>query len=547
MWSVDPDEESINVARRMVSYKNFTAVAERGEDFLKGYGRTLDLVYLDGYDISLNPNHHSETRKAKYRKYLGGEIQNQLCYKMHLDCVKLIDERLRPGGLICINDVINEIDFQYKGRTAVPYLLRTGRYKIIDSSNNAILLQKQVGVSQLKILNPAERKTGEIALGGVRDPKKRYVVTLLGYTATKNKHTNWFPWNRFLDVFKTMGYDAEWCELGAQVDRIRDKDPRPRIWICWNQPTSIELIKTGVVHQYDVIFQKLTSLGKGMEGVNWGSNPKEYFKSWNWPLYQSVEYLLERGFNVYGFGCKTHSEDFPEKNRIVQKLERLNRVFWINWGSTAFSLDEIKNCKPVPVEELKTDLAYVGSKWGRAGRGNTDQWDAYIQPVLDSGGKLMKTSLHGSGFPDGMISDEDMKQKLREAKICPILHAPSWVAEQGIQDRFYTVFTAGRFGVVDNPGILDFFDEDEVVCETDPAKYRALTKYFMDHPEEQIPYIEKVQAKIRSKYNLYVQWDTILTQVLTDQIRYRAESYDFLTKVSELHEINAPFYTKKLE
>ncbi len=561
--TVDADTEIITSTKRMINTLptgkpghefKFTPVNSRAEDYLPTFDGELNIVYIDGFDINLGPNHHNDVRKAKYRKYLDTEMENHKCYQMHLDAVKLVNEKMPVGGLICMNDVLNLVDFQYKGRTAVPYLLRSGQFKILEQGYNAILLEKIAG-NPIQILDPCSRQLDEAnklninsQIKKVLDPKKRYVVTLLGYTNSKNKHTNWYPWNRFLDVYRKMGYDCEWCELGSLIDRIgKEQDPRPRIFICWNQPSCVELLKTGIVHHYDVIIQKFTSLGKGMNDVNWGDDPKSFFKKWHWPIYQTVEKLLESGFNIYAFGCHTaNNEDFPEKARIVKKLEKLNRLFWINWGSTVFNYEEIQNCRPTPTtpEQFKSDIAYVGSKWGKAGRGNTDQWDAFIQPVVD-GTPNIRTDFHGSGFPGGMITDDETKQVLRSSKICPILHAPSWVAEEGIQDRFYTVFTAGRFGIVDNPGVLAFFDEDEVVVETDPAKYQALTKYFMEHPEEQVPYIEKVQHKIRTKYNLYVQWDNILTQIITDQVRYRADNYDFQSKVSQLHAIPGAFYENK--
>jgi hypothetical protein len=342
-----------------------------------------------------------------------------------------------------------------------------------------------------------------------------------------------------------MGYETEWVELSNLASRIRDPNPQPRIFICWNQPTCIELIQSGILHPYDVILQKLTSLGKGDDAVNWTSDPKGFFSTWNWPIYQTVEYLLDKGFNIYGFGCHSHSEDFPEKDRIVKKLTALNRLFWINWGSTAFNYEEIQNCRPI-TDNFPIDMSYVGSKWGSTGRGNVYEFNTYIQPILNQNPGL-KTSFHGYGFEGGMVSDEKMKEILRSSRICPILHAPSWVVEKGIQDRFYTVFTAGRFGVCDNPGVYDFFDQDEVVCETDPIKYQELTKYYMDHPEEQIPFIEKVQHKIRTKYNLYVEWDTILTQIITEQVKYQApENYDFQMNITNIHEIKRAFISNKI-
>lgn len=543
-WTIDVDTEAMNNVKRMVSYPgHFHPMNQRAEDFLESDEyhqkvKRVHFVYLDGFDVSLSESHHSPERKQKYQTYLQTDILNEKAYQMHLDCVHLLNQKIPVGGLICINDIISQQDYQQKGKTAVPYLLRTGNYRVVDRKYNAILLEKTNDSTLSKQIQP------------VSEPKRNYIVTLLGYTLEKPKHTNWYPWNRFLDVYRTMGYDAEWCGIDSLTGRISETNPKPRIFICWNQPTCVELIRSGVVHHNDVIIQKLTSLGKGMEGVNWGDDPKEYFKKWHWPIYQTVEYLLDIGFNIYAFGCQTHSEDFPEKKRIVNKLEKADRLFWINWGSTVFNYEEIQNCKPV-TDDFSFDLGYVGSKWGRVGRGNLDQWDKFVQPVINDKPDL-KCAFYGSGFPEGMISDEQAKVVLQKSKVCPIIHAPSWVAEQGIQDRFYTVFTAGRFGVVDNPGIYDFFTPDEVVCETDPDKYVERTKYFLEHPEEQIPYIEKVQAKIRTKYNLYTQWDNILTQILqmsSQQIINSSQSdssYEFLKRVSQLHSLSGPFYQQAL-
>jgi hypothetical protein len=304
-----------------------------------------------------------------------------------------------------------------------------------------------------------------------------------------------------------------------------------RIFICWNDPTSVELIKSNCVTKNDIILQKLTSLGKGMNNVNWGDDPKTYFKDWSWPLYKTVEHLYDKGFNVYGFGCKTFTEPFPEKDRICNKLK--DRIFWITWGSTVYNQKEVADCKPV-MDNFKYDVGYVGSKWGKAGRGNTDQWCKFIKPLLTD--KVV--SLWGSGL-QGQISNEQTKVILSESKICPIIHAPSWVAERGIQDRFYTVFTTGRFGVVDNEGVYDLFDTDEVVCEVDPEKYVEKSLYYMDNVKEQFPYIEKVQKKIKEKYNFYDMWENIIESV--KKVEYNIDDSDFATISKEVSKIKNSF------
>ena len=38
--------------------------------------------------------------------------------------------------------------------------------------------------------------------------KDKYVIYLCGYT--EFGHTNWYPWKKFYDVFKHLGYEVYW-------------------------------------------------------------------------------------------------------------------------------------------------------------------------------------------------------------------------------------------------------------------------------------------------------------------------------------------------
>lgn len=330
---------------------------------------------------------------------------------------------------------------------------------------------------------------------------REYVITLLGYNSIKSdgtRHTNWFPWNRFKDVYETIGYKCEWTSLN-KLQRKNEK----RVFITWNEPTSLQLVQSGKIRSNDIIFQKLTSLGKGMEKENWTSDPKEWCKKWNWPIYRMLEHLYENGINIYGFGCKTRYDQFPEKKRICEKLK--DRIFWISWGGTPFNWEQIKNAKPV-MDHFTRDIAFVGSKWGVVGRGNVDAWEKYIEP-------LQQTDYHFQqfgGIGNKMVSDDEMVKLLQSSKLCPIIHAPSWQAEYGIQDRFYTVFLSGRFGICDNMGIIDLFGkETEEICTEDPITYLQKSVYYLENKEDQLKYINLIQTLIKKKYNFYKQWETI--------------------------------------
>lgn len=351
-----------------------------------------------------------------------------------------------------------------------------------------------------------------------------YIITILGYSkpikTDGTVHTNWFPWNRFKDVFLTLGYQCEWVEF---EDLIR-KDEK-RLFITWNFPTCLELYQSGKIKNNDIVFQKLTSLGKGMDNINWTNNPKEWCQNWHWPIYRTVEYLYDKGLNIYAFGCQTDISLYSEKKIICEKLK--DRIFWITWGGTPFNWDKIKNCQPV-MNNLIEDITFVGSKWGIVGRGNKDAWEKYIQPFEKTDCNY-KFNRYG-GIGNKMVTDDVMIQLIQKSKLCPIIHAPSWQAEKGVQDRFYTVFLSGRFGICDNLGAIDIFGKEiREICTEDPIEYYQKSIFFLQHPEKQYHYIKIIQDKIKKQFNFYKQWENILNNVKLD---LNNSNYDLITNIN---------------
>ncbi len=350
---------------------------------------------------------------------------------------------------------------------------------------------------------------------------KNWIITLMGYT--NPGHTNWYPWKKFYEVFNELGYETEWVEL----ENLEVKKDKRRIFICWNEPTSLELIHSGKYQEHDILLQKLTSLGKGCDDINWGDNPYEFFKNWHWPLYRMFERIYDSGYNIFAFGCKTDPEPFPEKKRICDKLK--DRIFWIPWGSSLYSWEEIQRAKPI-MDNFEFDIGFVGSIWGIKGRGNIDTVEDFLLPII----KNKKCALGGQGTPLGPVDDKTHKYILKKSKLCPIINAPSWRIEKGVQDRFWTVFTSGRFGVVDSEGIYYFFNEDEVVCETHPEEYIEKSIYFLNNVEKQKPYIEKVLKRIKKEYNYYITWERILAKIIPEN-KYSIDNLQKLDRIETFH------------
>ena len=139
---MDPkNSEEANQDLRAVN-ESFKAVTSKGEDFLENFDGEISMLYLDAFDTVLSPNHHSSTRKESYKNNLDCDITNELCWKMHLDCCIYALNKIEVGGFICIDDIYNSDDYFGKGMTAIPFLVDSGQYEIVEYVPDAIILRR---------------------------------------------------------------------------------------------------------------------------------------------------------------------------------------------------------------------------------------------------------------------------------------------------------------------------------------------------------------------------------------------------------------------
>jgi hypothetical protein len=334
-------------------------------------------------------------------------------------------------------------------------------------------------------------------------------VILVGYQPGlfRKKHTNFWPWNYLTETFRKLEYQA-WHMNVNKIDHSR-----PHIYICWNEPDTIQLLNKYHIHKDSILVQKLTSFDGSPEsaGKEWTDDPLKFFQEWHWPQYQKLDQLNDSGYRFYAFGARTDVDSFPVKKRIADKYKE--RIFWIPWGTMTVSYEEIMNAKPI-MSGFKNDIGFVGSRWGTIYRGNILEWDNYLQPLID---QVQTSIIAGRGTKRGPVSVQEHIEILKTSRLCPIIHATSWKTEKGIMDRFWTVFSLGRFGVIDNIGILDFFNEDEIVLATEKEEYIDKSLYYIKNIEKQKPFIEKILKRIQTEYNQYIVWKNILKQISSDQ------------------------------
>jgi hypothetical protein len=143
---MDPiNSDSVRGSVRKIN-ADFEVVTAKGEQFLADYKDPIDFVFLDAYDF--DHGYHSEARQARYERNLGEKINDEACYKMHLDCAILLISKLSPWGIIGFDDVwFKDNVWTGKGTTAMPYLFSNGFKVILKGDSVAILVRNSFEIS----------------------------------------------------------------------------------------------------------------------------------------------------------------------------------------------------------------------------------------------------------------------------------------------------------------------------------------------------------------------------------------------------------------
>lgn len=126
--SVDMDPQNTQAALAVLRYINpgAQAITAKGEIYLRQHVSELHYVYLDAFDFY--HNNHSEARQERYRRFLGTEINDLECWRMHADCAETIIARMVEGGIVVLDDTWTDQNGVYegKGKLAMPLLLDNG-------------------------------------------------------------------------------------------------------------------------------------------------------------------------------------------------------------------------------------------------------------------------------------------------------------------------------------------------------------------------------------------------------------------------------------
>lgn len=166
----------------------------------------------------------------------------------------------------------------------------------------------------------------------------------------------------------------------------------------------------------------------------------------------------------------------------------------INTVSLIHAADVFDYAEAGEVDFLKSDVAFVGGYWPYKAR----CLDKYLLRLCHPVGKFNIKIFGGSSWPViqylGRIQNENVKHVFRSATVCPNISEPhSQEFGYDIIERPFKILMSGGFCISDYVESManDVFTNEEMVFAKTPEEFEKLVEYFVNNPDERLPYIER--------------------------------------------------------
>ena len=156
-------------------------------------------------------------------------------------------------------------------------------------------------------------------------------------------------------------------------------------------------------------------------------------------------------------------------------------------------------------EKYKSDLAFVGGRWGYKSQ-TIDRWILpLLNPELNLNFKIFGNQPWGVPQYAGFIETKYIKDILASATICPNISEPhSQDFGYDIVERPFKLLSNKCFVISDAvKGLQELFSNDEIVFANNPTEFRELVEHYLKYPEERIAKINKGYLEVINKHTYF--------------------------------------------
>jgi hypothetical protein len=115
--AVDVDQNSIQMAHTLLKKYGLEGNCELiccdAINFVQNFNNKIDLLYLDGWDYSLDIGSHADEIRSSSEKN-------------HLECFKKSEHLIKENGMVLVDDIFDHESYYGKGRLLIPYMIKNG-------------------------------------------------------------------------------------------------------------------------------------------------------------------------------------------------------------------------------------------------------------------------------------------------------------------------------------------------------------------------------------------------------------------------------------
>ncbi|MAF25664.1 hypothetical protein CL634_08860 [bacterium] len=242
-----------------------------------------------------------------------------------------------------------------------------------------------------------------------------------------------------------------------------------------------------------------------MRAPDWGDMQKEIDKE-KYPILTARDDEIKL---VEQLKKETGKPDFVHNHYHENWISKTHNK-WLDLGIEPVSLlhaaDVFEYYGGKIVENFKSDISFIGGYWPYKAR----CLDKYIVRLCHPVGKFNIKIFGGSDWPViqymGRISGEQTKHIFRSAKVCPNISEPhSQDFGYDIIERPFKILMSGGFCISDYVESMsqDIFTNDEIIFAKTPKEFETLVKYYVNHPEEREPYIQRGYRCVLEKHTYF--------------------------------------------
>ncbi|MHB1463786.1 MAG: CgeB family protein [Thermoleophilia bacterium] len=195
---------------------------------------------------------------------------------------------------------------------------------------------------------------------------------------------------------------------------------------------------------------------------------------------------------------------------------------WRNWSlkesrrvlSLPLAGDTIRHRDEGFDEKFACDVGFVGGWWPNKAPGLRDYLLSYAGAY--------NTIIYGPGWPDGVsradsIADGSLNRLYRSATVTPCVHEPhARIYGYEVTERLFKVPLAGGFTISDPVACIHgegYFKEDEILVAQSPEDMADKVDYFIRHPEERAPFIEKARQRVLAEHTYFHRLAALLAEL----------------------------------